>query len=190
MSATTAKHVKGVLFVDYVRMVRTRKDIDWSQRLSAENLAWVHREIDPDGWYPMAVFEALGTAILDVFGVGNVELARLWGHQSVELLVDKNPLLCAPDDPVETLNRVRVLRSTYFDFEAMRFAMILEDELLVILDYGMQPGAEEAACYQTLGFFEALLGRAGGTDIVGDFFERSWAGDSRTAISYRWTPPG
>ena len=36
----------------------------------------------------------------------------------------------------------------------------------------------------------ALLGRAGGTDIVGDFFERSWAGDSRTAISYRWTPPG
>lgn len=184
------QQVKGVLFVDYVRMIRGRKDIDWTRYLSAAELDWVKRPIDVAAWYPMSVFESLGTAILDVFATGSLELARMWGHQSVELLVDDNPLLWAPHNPVETLNRVRVLRSTYFDFEAVQFAMVLEDELLLVVNYQMGARAEEAACHQTFGFFEALLGRAGGTDIVCDFLERSWAGDARTAISYRWTPPG
>ncbi|HEY1099092.1 MAG TPA: hypothetical protein VGF99_09185 [Myxococcota bacterium] len=184
------QHVKGVLFVDYVRMIRGRKDIDWAQHLDPGALSWVHRPIDLAGWYPMPVFEVLGNAILEVFGIGELELARLWGHQSVELLIENNPLLFAPGNPVETVNRVRVLRSTYFDFDALTFAEVLDDELMLVVRYGMGARAEEAATYQTLGFFEALLQRAGATDVVATVVERSWAGEGRTAITYRWTPPG
>ena len=181
------QHVKGVLFVDYVRMIRGRKDVDWGRYLDPGALSWVHRPIDIAGWYPMPVFEVLGNAILDVFGVGELELARLWGHQSVELLIDNNPMLWAENNPVETLNRVRVLRSTYFDFEALQFPMVLDDELLLLVNYGMNARAEEAATWQTLGFFEGLLQKAGAVDVVAEVKERSWAGEGRTSLSYRWT---
>lgn len=182
-------NVKGVLFVDYVRMIRGRKDVEWRRYLHENALAWVNQPIDPVGWYPMAVFEVLGNAILDVFGVGELELARLWGAQSVELLIANNPLLWAPGDPVETFNRVRVLRSTYFDFEALQFPMLLDDEVLIVIGYGMGARAEEAAAHQTLGFFQTLLEKAGATDIVATFLEQSWSGAPRTALSLRWTPP-
>lgn len=181
--------VKGLLFVDYVRMIRRRKDVDWSQRLSADALPFTQRPIDAAAWYPMPVFEALGNAILDVVCAGQVELARVWGQQSIELLLATNPLLVEPGNPIETFNRFRVLRSTYFDFEALRLPVLLDDEALVVIDYHMGNQAEEAACYQTLGFFEGLLDKTGATAISASFQERSWAGQPRTALSVRWTPP-
>ena len=57
-------NVKGVLFADYVRMLRMRKDIDWSQSLDAQDLGFVLGRVALDGWYPMDVFERLGNAIL------------------------------------------------------------------------------------------------------------------------------
>lgn len=181
--------VKGLLFVDYVRMIRGRKDVDWAARISADNLAYTQRPVDPAAWYPMPVFEALGNAILDVVGGGEVELARVWGQQSIEFLLATNPLLVEPGNPIETFNRFRVLRSTYFDFEALRLPVLLDDEALVIIDYHMGKQAEEAACYQTLGFCEGLLEKTGATGISASFQERSWAGNARTALLLRWTPP-
>ena len=181
--------VKGLLFVDYVRMIRGRKDVDWAARIDADALAFTKRPVDPTAWYPMAVFEALGNAILDVVGGGQVELARVWGQQSIEFMLATNPLLVEPGNPVETFNRFRVLRSTYFDFEALRLPVLLDDEALVVIDYRMGEKAEEAACYQTLGFLEGLLEKTGATRISASFQERSWAGDARTALLVRWTPP-
>lgn len=170
-------------------MIRGRKDVDWSARVSAEALAFTQRPVDPTAWYPMPVFEELGNAILDVVGAGQVELARVWGQQSIEFMLATNPLLIEAGNPVETFNRFRVLRSTYFDFEALRLPVLLDDEALVVIDYHMGKQAEEAACYQTLGFLEGLLDKTGATGIVASFQERSWVGEPRTALSLRWTPP-
>lgn len=34
------RHVRGPLFVDYVRMLRARKDVVWSNTLPPEDLTW------------------------------------------------------------------------------------------------------------------------------------------------------
>ena len=33
-----SKHVKGTLFLDYVRMIKKLKDIDWSKHLTPEDM--------------------------------------------------------------------------------------------------------------------------------------------------------
>ena len=56
----------------------------------------------------------------------------------------------------------------------------------IVVRYHMGKLAEEAASYQTLGFFEGLLQLAGAKDIQASFKERSWAGDLRTQIELHW----
>lgn len=178
----SSRRVKGELFADYVRMIRRRKDVDWSQRLAPEDLAYLVEAIEPSGWYPMTVFERLGDAILAVIAGGDVQAVRLWGRLSVEPLVEHHPMLLAKDDPVESLRRFQVLRSTFFDFSAIEVATFTIGHAELEIHYHMGPVAEEAASYQAMGFFEGLLDLAGATDVVAELTERSWAGDRRTRL--------
>jgi hypothetical protein len=180
------RRVKGVLFSDYVRMIRGNKRLPWSQRLSAEDLGYVNERIDPDGWYPMEVFERLGNAILDLVAGGALDAVRMWGRFSVDQLSAAQPQLVAPGDPLETMQRFHVLRSTYFDFDALEVTSVAAGHAQVEIRYHMGPMAEEAASYQAMGFFERLLEVAGSSEVFAQFLERSWAGDPRTLLDLSW----
>lgn len=179
-------NVKGVLFADYVRMIRGQKQADWSTHLSPEDLRYLKETIDQGAWYPMASFERLGNAILRVMAGGQLEAVRMWGRYSVDQLAIMQPMLVAPGDPIETLTRFRILRSTFFDFDALSVPLLHEDEAHVVIGYGMGMPAEEAASFQTMGFFERLLEVAGATRVVARFRQRCWAGDARTLLELQW----
>ena len=179
-------NVKGILFADYVRMIRGHKGVDWSRHLTPEDLDYLNGHVEPEQWYPMAVFEHLGNAILHEVARDNMEAVRMWGRYSVDQLRSASPMLVAPRDPLETLARFRVLRSTYFDFDALEVPMLHDDEAHVIVHYHMGVPAEEAASFQTMGFFERLLEIAGAGDVRAQLAERSWAGDPRTLLKLAW----
>ena len=180
------RQVRGVLFVDYVRMLRASKSVDWSAKLPAEDVAFLKATIDPAAWYPMATFERFGNAILEHVAQGAMFAVQLWGRHSAAQLRKAHPMLLAPDDAVETLNRFRVLRQTFFDFEALEVLALHEGEAEIVIRYHMGQPAEEAASHQTMGFFEGLLDLAGAKDIRAKFRERQWAGDPRTRLELRW----
>jgi len=182
----SVRQVKGVLFVDYVRMLRAHKEIDWAERLPPEDLVYLQTRIDPAGWYPMATFERMGNQILHVVARDEMMAVRMWGRFSVDQLRAAQPALVVQGDPVETVNRFRVLRSTYFDFDALDVVMLHDDQALIAIHYYMGSPAEEAASWQTLGFFERLLELSGATDVQARFTERSWAGDARTLLAIDW----
>jgi len=185
-----ARNVKGVLFLDYVRMIRSVKGVDWSKTLAQEDLTYLVQKIAHDEWYPMATFERLGNAILREVAGDDLTAVRMWGRSSVAALCAANPLLVAKGNPVESLMRFRVLRSTYFDFEALDIPMLIEDHAHVVIRYHMGTTAEEAASYQTMGFFEGLLDAAGAGDVRARFEERCWAGDARTLLELLWSGGG
>jgi len=186
MLRALARSVKGILFADYVRMVRGNKRVDWSRHLGPEDLAHLGDTIAPERWYPMEVFERLGNAILHEIANDDLEAVRAWGRFQVDELWSANPTLVSEGDPVESLHRFHVLRSTYFDFEALDVRSLAEGSAEIIIDYGMGPTAEEAASHQTMGFFEQLLERSGAADVSASFAERSWAGDRRTLLVLSW----
>lgn len=180
------RQVKGILFLDYVRMVRGHKGVDWSARLPPEDLALLASRIDPEAWYPMDSFERLGDQILATVARGDLQAVRMWGRFSVDVLVARQPALLADGDPIETINRFRVLRATYFDFDALEVVMLHDDEAQIVVRYHMGRPAEEAAALQTLGFFERLIELAGAREVAGTLRERSWDGDPRTLLELHW----
>jgi len=114
---------------------------------------------------------------------------RMWGRFSVDELRAAHPALVVPGDPIETLQRFRVLRSTFFDFAALEIPLLLDDQAEVVISYHMGARAEEAASFQTLGFFERQLELTGATNVNAQLTERSWAGDARTLLALAWDPP-
>ncbi len=180
------RQVKGTLFVDYVRMLRGHKGVDWAARLPPEDVALVRGRVEASAWYPMDAFERLGNLILDVVARGDLRLVRMWGRYSVDQLRAAMPALAAPGDPLETLNRFRVLRATFFDFEALEVLMLHDDEAHLVVRYHMGEVAEEAAAHQTMGFFERLLELAGARQVGAEFTSRAWAGALRTVLVLRW----
>lgn len=183
------RQVRGVLFVDYVRMLRSQKAVDWTRHLATQDLPYLQMLIEPDGWYPMATFERMGNAILTTVTRGELFPVQLWGRYSAAQLRDANPMLLEPNNPPETLSRFRVLRETFFNFNALEVLLLHDDETQIVVRYHMGMPAEEAASYQTMGFFEGLLELAGAKDVRATFQDRSWDGDERTMLSIRWKSP-
>lgn len=167
-------------------MLRAFKSVDWSERLPEEDLPYLQRRIHADSWYPMDTFERMGNLILEVVAQGDLMTVRGWGRLSVDQLRAAQPTLVAEGDPVESINRFRVLRSTYFDFDALEVLMLHDSEALIAISYHMGMPAEEAAAWQTLGFFERLLELSGASSVQAGFLERRRAGDPRTVLALEW----
>lgn len=183
------RRVRGVLFLDYVRMLRACKSADYRKMLAAEDLPFLERTIDPDEWYPMATFERLGNAILKFVANDEMFPVQLWGRYSATQLLRTNSNLVAHGDAVETVNRFRVLRETFFDFPALEVKMLHSEEAQIAIHYHMGSPAEEAASYQTMGFFEGLLPLAGATEVSGQLRTKSWNGDAQTMLALFWRAP-
>jgi hypothetical protein len=183
------RNVRGVLFLDYVRMLKAHKGVDWEAVLPPDDMPYLKEKIDANAWYPMATFERMGNAILRFVANDKILPVQLWGRFSAAQLRTAHPMLLERNDPVETLTRFRVMRETFFDFEAQKVLMLHDGEAQIAINYYMGMPAEEAASYQTLGFFEGLLELANAKEIRAMFRARSWHGADRTLLDLRWTSP-
>jgi hypothetical protein len=182
----TTRNVKGLLFSDYVRMIRSHKAVDWTKHLEREDLFYLRAPVEPLEWYPMETFERFGNAIFCEVAGSDLEAVRMWGRLSVDQLRSALPTIVADGDPVETMMRFRVQRATYFDFEAIEIPTLVADHAHVVIHYFMGAVAEEAASHQTMGFFERLLELAGATAISATLSEKSWQRDPRTMLDLTW----
>jgi hypothetical protein len=178
--------VRGLLFLDYVRMIRGHKRVDWTPYLQPEDRELLAQPIDVAGWYPMETFERLGIAIVREIARGQLMAVRMWGRFQIEMVRSVHPTLVADDDPRETLLRFQTLRHAFFDYDALDVVEVRDDRGTVGIAYGMGAEAEEAACVQTMGFCERLVEMAGARDVVADFRARGWLSSPRTLVDLRW----
>lgn len=183
------RHVKGVLFVDYVRMLRAHREAPREPCLQPEDLPYLEQRIEPSLWYPMETFERIGLAILHNIAGDSLDLVRQWGRLSIADLASTIEHIVVPGDPRESLMRLHVYRRSFFDFEALAMLRIDDVSADVRIDYGMSAVAEEAASVQALGFFEGLVELADGRCVEASFSERSWQGDAQTTLRLTWEPP-
>jgi len=183
------RNVRGVLFLDYVRMLKAHKGVDWHAVLAPEDAAYLDIKIATDAWYPMTTFERMGNAIFEHVAAGTLRPVQLWGRFSAAQLRAAHPLLLEPNDPCETLTRFRVMRETFFDFDALEVLMLHDGEAQIAIHYYMGMPAEEAASCQTMGFFEGLLALAGAKDVRASFPAKSWQGAPRTLLALSWATP-
>jgi hypothetical protein len=56
-SDPTGRNVSGILFADYVRMIRAAKRVAWTEFLDPRDRMWLTDAVDPAAWYPMESFD-------------------------------------------------------------------------------------------------------------------------------------
>lgn len=180
------RHVRGALFVDYVRMIRAHKGAAWARHLTASDMRWLETRIDPATWYPMESFERMGLAILTEIAHDQLALVEAFGRASVDGLLAQHPMLLAADCPRDTLMRFQSFRSGFFDFPAFETCEISDHLARIQVDFQMGARAEEAACHQSRGAFSRLLELSGAPSNGVDFSSRRWAGDATTMLVVRY----
>jgi hypothetical protein len=180
------RRVRGILFVDYVRMIRGTKGVDWDRHLTPDDAPFLSDSIDPNGWYPMETFERFGLAIGEEIAKGQLEAARMWGRFQTDNVRAAFPKLVAPGEPRETLMRFQVLRKGFFDYDALEVVDVTDDAATVSVAYQMGAVAEEAATHQTLGFLERLVELAGGEAVFARLRAEAWKGAPRSLIEIHW----
>jgi hypothetical protein len=181
------RRVRGILFVDYVKMVRGKKSIDWSAYLDQHDLEVISEPIDLDGWYPMETFERLGLGIVREIAHAQLVAVRMWGRFQLDFVRTKFPTIVAEGDPRDTMMRFHAMRRAFFDYDALDVVEVLDDSATVAVQYRMGAEAEEAACWQTLGFCERLVELAGGKSVVASMRAQGWRDAPRTLIELKWT---
>jgi CheY-like chemotaxis protein len=183
------RQVRGILFLDYVRMLRRSGSPNLARHLRPEELALLTQRIDLGAWYPMETFERLGLAILSEVVGGEVDAVRLWGRSQIPQILGFFPELRAEGDARDTLIRFNNLMGSLFDFPAVELEEINDEAASLRIAYGMGPAAEEAASWQTFGFYEALAEAAGAEQVRGRFTRMSWkTPGGPTTLALEWTP--
>ncbi|HEX4337869.1 MAG TPA: hypothetical protein VH062_18295 [Polyangiaceae bacterium] len=167
-------------------MIRRRKNVDWEGILPPEDVIYVWQQIRPDEWYPMSTFERLGIAILDHLEGATLDAVRLWGRFSAQQFDTGPDHMIVPGEPLESLMRLRVARRSMFDFHAFDIPMLTAGHAKVAMTYHMAPKAEEAACYQTMGFCEGVVSLSGGLNVRAEFQDRAWDGAPKTIFDLEW----
>jgi hypothetical protein len=185
MEPLRARHARGTVLIEYVRMMRQRKDVDWLELLRVEDFALLSR-LHRNAWYPMTSFERILAAVLSQSNPTDMNGQRLWGVRSAAGFVSENRALVAVGDPVETMMRLRVLRATLFDFPAFEVSEITEGHAILGVSYQMGPLMEEAACWQTIGLCEGVLTLAGARAAQSTVLASSWHGGPRTTVALHW----
>jgi CheY-like chemotaxis protein len=169
MTQQPERRVRGVLFIDYVKMLRSHKVAEKAgQHLKLEDAHFLIGRLDPDGWYPMATFERLGLAILsEIVGV-ETDSIRLWGRAQLAGLLRFFPDLSHAGDARDAIMRLQTLMRSLFDFECVTVEEVDDESAYVRVCYGMSPPAESAATWQTIGFFEELVTNSGAEDVASE----------------------
>lgn len=185
MPSFTVRRVRGVLFADYVRIIR-RQVASWREKVAPEDRALLEQHVDLEQWYPMDTFERLGLIILEHVVAHETDAIRLWGREQVQAVLSFFPELANPSDPRDSVMRFQNFLASLFDFPAVVVESVEDEAALVRVEYGMHPAAEEAASWQTVGFFEELLTASGARQVSGSLRSRAWAGDAQTIAALSW----
>jgi len=181
-----AKSVRGALFVDYVRMIKSKKDADWKKYLLPQDLPYLEMRIAPDKWYPFPTFERMGVGIIAEIAGGNYEAVRIWGRETTRKLIAIHKSVICEGDPMESLMRFQILRGSFFDFDPIHLLSISPYYASFKVNYGTAPIVEKAATYQALGYFEMLLDLSGAKNINYNFTQTIWDGADETILQFSW----
>lgn len=175
-----------MLFADYVRMLRKGWPA-WRDEARAEEKAVLEARVDSDRWYPMATFEQLGLRILEKVVGAETDSIRLWGRSQVQTILGFLPDLATTDDPRESVMRFQNFLLSLFDFRAVEVLAVDDEDAVLTVSYGMSRQAEEAAAWQTVGFFEELITASRGRGVRSVLESATWQGAPQTRVRLTWS---
>jgi len=111
--------VKGSLLVDYARLIRANKEIDWGQWLGPEEMEIINNEVMTSSWYSYRVFRTLAWACFQGVAGGDLELTTTFGRFILQNLMTVYPKVRVPDNPMASINNFARFWQNFFQGDGM-----------------------------------------------------------------------
>lgn len=179
--------VKGTMLVDYVKIIRSRKDIPWEKYLTREDMDIVRQRIFPMGWYPFDFFRRAGLAILHEVANDDMEVVRQFGKITMKNLTEKTlTMLKDCNNVFDSFKRLNTIGDRFFNFATPRYEKEGEKSLRVTLMNVPDVEGVEAFCYQIIGNYEYMIEFYGGKNVKLDWDKKTWEGDKNTSFILSW----
>ena len=185
------RHVKGLLFKEYVIMIRKLKHVDWGKYLTPSEMEVLNQVILSMKWYPLETYQRFGAAVFQEIAKGDPEVARSWGRASMDGLakIFKNGLI-KDNAPLKSLENFSRLSGRFFDFDGFDIKAHGENHVEIKLDRGFGSSFSNAYSHQMLGAFERLFELSGAIDLKAGFSKKIWEGAQNTIIDFSWNGIG
>ena len=124
--------VKGSMLLDFVKVIRRNRELDWDKYLTIGDREMMEEMIIPSKWYPVDVFRRAAMAVYELIGQGKPESARAWGRESVERIPEElYQSFFAKNDPKRAVRNWVNVNTRVFDFLRFRFSESGEKEIKV-----------------------------------------------------------
>ena len=179
--------VKGTMLVDYVRLVRSRKDIPWEKHLTKEDLDIIKGRILPMGWYPFEAFQRIGVSVMREIANNDLNIVRQFGRLAMKNLIDNTyPLIGKSKDIFEAFQALHNIRSRFFNFAAPNFEKIGPKSMRVTFENAPNTDGLEGFSYQYIGGYDYLIEHYGGKNINLTWEKKGWEGADCVAFVLSW----
>jgi hypothetical protein len=107
--------IRGSLFKDYVRLVRTTRDKDWDRFLTEDDWKIINSMIMPTKWYPVETMGRLAEGIYHLLTGCNSEVIREFGRTSAPRFFQNTMSLFQKDNIKSALDFWRLISDSNID---------------------------------------------------------------------------
>ncbi len=183
---TGKRHVKGTLCADYVKIIKKRKDIDWDKYLEPEDNILLEETILSSNWYSMETFMRMGLAVFKEIAGSNLNTVHGGGRIFMDELIKTYLNLVVVGDPLRSMEKFKMMRSRFFDFECMEITKVDDSTAELHLELGFGKDGDEAYTHHMVGAFERLLEMCKAKDIETEIIRKSWEGESESVVLLKW----
>lgn len=106
--------VKGSIVLDFVKMVKKYKNLDWNKYLKPEDWEIINTIVLPSKWYPIDFYKRCSMAAFQLISKGDLEGARSNGRLMARHLFETTyKSLGALTDPMLALQKFVQMYATF-----------------------------------------------------------------------------
>ena len=180
------KLVRGSVFVDYVRMIRARPDVEWASQLADADERLLERRISDHDWYPFDALERMGGAILGEVAQWDMDRVEAWGRVTLDNLDRRYGGFVTAGAPLASLRGFSEVCPELLNFPGIQVGDLVDGSGRLIIDIPADQHVQTAAYHLMVGLITRLLGRSGAGTVRHAHRYAAWAGDPLTVIDFSW----
>ena len=109
--------VKGIAILEFVKLVRREKNINWEKHLKPEDMEIVYSTVRPINWYPGDTYWRLHRAATIEVGKFNNQTSLFFGRVVAQSYIELYKHIMIKGDPAASLQGFINVWNMFYDFE-------------------------------------------------------------------------
>lgn len=158
--------VKGTMLIDYARMIRANKDLEWNKYLESEDWEIVNKTLLSSSWYPFNFFNRCANASFQILGKGKLELARSDGRRLAKRLFETTyKFVVNSKDPARALKQFVVTYGNMFNFSVLKYENVGPCHVKIHFNHDGLKKDTLPYMHQLIGMLETLVQMTDGRNV-------------------------